>query len=140
MGGCGSSFTHLGMLWQTELAMRQGMPYSLDLRERVVNYVRSGESIDEAVKLFKVSRATIYRWLNRPDLRATVVKRRRRKLDDKALIQHVREYPDAQLKDRAAHFNVHPTAIFYAFKRLKITRKKNSYVIPNATQFGDNNF
>ncbi|MEM9568770.1 MAG: IS630 transposase-related protein [Cyanobacteria bacterium P01_E01_bin.34] len=116
------------------------MPYSLDLRERVVNYVRSGESIDEAVRLFKVSRATIYRWLNRPDLRATVVTRRRRKLDDQALMLHVREYPDAQLKDRAAHFNVHPTAIFYAFKRLNITRKKSGYVIPNATQFGDNNF
>lgn len=70
------------------------MPYSLDLRERVVNYVRSGESIDEAVRLFKVSRATIYRWLNRPDLRATLVKHRRRKLDDQVLKQHVREYPD----------------------------------------------
>ena len=106
------------------------MPYSLDLRERVVSYVRSGDSIDEAVKLFKVSRATIYRWLNRADLRATVVTRRRRKLDDQALMQHVREYPATQLKDRAAHFNVHPTAIFYAFKRLNITRKKTATLFP----------
>ncbi|MGK7911123.1 MAG: IS630 transposase-related protein [Synechococcus sp.] len=115
------------------------MAYSLDLQERVVNYVSSGKSIDEAVKLFKVSRATIYRWLSRPELRSTVVKRRR-KLDDKALIHHVRKYPDARLKDRAAHFNVHPTAIFYALKQLNIPRKKNSYVITSSTPFADNNF
>ncbi|MEM9568821.1 MAG: IS630 transposase-related protein [Cyanobacteria bacterium P01_E01_bin.34] len=35
------------------------MQYSLDLRERVVSYVRNCKSIEEAFKLFDVSRAAI---------------------------------------------------------------------------------
>ena len=66
------------------------MACSLDLRERVVKYVRSGNSVDEAVERYEVSRASIYRWLGREDLRATVVKRRHRKLEDKALSQQMR--------------------------------------------------
>lgn len=102
------------------------MAYSLDLRERVVKYVRSGSSVDEAVERYDVSRASIYRWLVREDLRATLVKRRHRKLDDTVLSQHVQDYPDARLKDRAAYFGVHPSAICRALKRLKITRKKTT--------------
>jgi putative transposase len=35
----------------------------------------------------KVSRATVYRWLNREDLRPTKVKTRKRKIDSAALQQ-----------------------------------------------------
>ena len=37
------------------------MGYSVDLRERVVGYVRSGGGLTEAARLFKVSRTTLYR-------------------------------------------------------------------------------
>jgi putative transposase len=46
------------------------MAYSLDLRKRVVDYVENGGGITKAA-VFKVGRATIYRWLRREDLRAT---------------------------------------------------------------------
>jgi transposase len=49
----------------------QKMAYSLDLRKRVVDYVENGGGITKAAALFKVGRATIYRWLRREDLRAT---------------------------------------------------------------------
>jgi transposase len=39
------------------------MAYSLDLRKRVVDYVENGGGITKAAALFKVGRATIYRWL-----------------------------------------------------------------------------
>jgi transposase len=45
------------------------MAYSLDLRQKVVNYVENGGSITKAAAIFKVGRATIYRWLGREDLR-----------------------------------------------------------------------
>jgi transposase len=44
------------------------MAYSLDLRKRVVDYVENGGGITKAAALFKVGRATIYRWLVREDL------------------------------------------------------------------------
>jgi len=101
------------------------MTYSVDLRERVVNYVKSGQSVSEAATLFQVSSATIYRWLKRSDLSPTVVKQRRRKIDPEALRQHVKDNPNARLKDRACDFGVHPSAIGFALKRLKIAVKKN---------------
>lgn len=100
------------------------MPYSVDLRQRVVDYVEQGHSVPEAVTIFQVPKSTIYRWRNRKSLAPTVVKTRRRKLDKTLLLQHVRDYPDARLIDRARTFEVDPSAISYALKRWGITVKK----------------
>ncbi len=78
--------------------------------------------------------ATIYRWLGRTDLRATKVKRRKRKLDWQALEKDVKENPDARLIDRAKKFWVRPSAIFYALKQMKITQKKNNFAIRKETE------
>ena len=100
------------------------MAYSLDLRERVVEFVEAGGGITKAARLFKVGRATIYKWLNREDLRPTTVERRQRKLDWGALRQAVEAKPEAKLSDYAAQFGVRPSAIHDALRRMKITRKK----------------
>jgi len=102
------------------------MSYSVDLRERVVSYVRGGGSATQAACLFQVGRSTLYRWLNMPDLRPKPAKERRRKLDKAALAAHVRDYPDALLKERAAHFGVHINAIWVALKKLKVTKKNDA--------------
>jgi len=100
------------------------MPYSLDLRKKVMSYIENGGKITEAAKVFGIGRATIYRWLNRQELEATKVERCQRKLDWEALERDVEENPDAKLIDRAKKFGVHPSAICYALKKIKITRKK----------------
>jgi excisionase family DNA binding protein len=110
------------------------MAYSLDLRKRVVDYVEKGGSATQAAALFKVGRATIYRWLGREELPATKVKRRQRKLDWKALEKDTRENPDDRLIDRAKKFGVKPSAICYALKEMKITRKKKIFVIKKGTE------
>ncbi len=97
---------------------------SIDLRKRVVDYVKKGGRIAQAVGLFQVGMATIYRWLGRIDLRATKVKRRKRKFDCQALEKDVKENPNAKLIDRAKKFGVRPSAISYALKEMKITQKK----------------
>ncbi|MEM9244844.1 MAG: IS630 transposase-related protein [Cyanobacteria bacterium P01_F01_bin.153] len=97
------------------------MSYSLDLRQRVIDAVRNGSSVTTVSQTFQVSRATTYRWLARPKLAATVVKKRRRKIAPEALLAHVRQYPEPRLKDRAAHFNVHPSAIGRRLQHLGIT-------------------
>ena len=105
------------------------MPYSLDLRQKVINFIENGGTITEAAHTFGIGRASIYRWLSRPTLEATKVKSRRRKLDWEELEKDVKENPESKLSDRAKKFGVNPTAIFYALKKMKITRKKNKFVI-----------
>ena len=109
------------------------MAYSLDLRQRVLARVDEGHSVEATATLFQVSPATIYRWRHRSSLERTVVPHRRRKLDPEALRQHVRDYPEARLKDRAKAFGVHPSAIGHALKRHRITVKKNSSATGSAT-------
>jgi transposase len=45
-------------------------------------------------------------------------------MDWAALKEHVEQYPEAQLKDRAKQFGVQPSAVHYALRKMKITRKK----------------
>jgi putative transposase len=104
------------------------MSYSLDLRKRVVECVEGGGSVSKAVKNYQVSRATIYRWLGREELKETKVKRRKRKLDWEALRKDIEQNPEKKLSDRAKMFGVRTNAIWYAIKEMKITRKKRSKV------------
>jgi putative transposase len=62
--------------------------------------------------------------VRREKLEATKVKHRQRKLDWKALSKDVQENPEARLRDRAEKFGVRPSAICYALKKMKVTRKK----------------
>ncbi len=107
--------------------------YSIDLRERVVGYIEQGGSKTTAVELFQVSRRTIYYWLERKRKTGNLApnkpkKYKTRKLDDTKLIEHVEAQPDATLSETAEQFAVSHVAIWHAFKRLKITRKKNTAV------------
>lgn len=104
------------------------MHYSIDLRQRVVDFVRGGGSKAEASRRFKVSLWCVFDWLKRGDLRPQKVTRRHRKLDWEALRTHVQVYPDARLKERSEHFQVHIHAIWYALRRMKLTYKKNTQI------------
>ena len=52
------------------------MSYSLDLRQKVINFVENGGTITKTAHTFGRGRASIYRWLSRPKLSATKVKSR----------------------------------------------------------------
>jgi Transposase. len=51
------------------------------IRQKVINFVENGGTITKAAHTFGMGRASIYRWLSRPKLSATKVKRRQRKLE-----------------------------------------------------------
>lgn len=103
------------------------MRYGQDLRRVVVKYVREGGNQTEAAQLFGVSRKTIYRWLHGDEvLSAHWRGNYKSKLDKVALAAHVRDYPDALLRERAAHFNVTHVAIWRALKRQNITKKNDT--------------
>ncbi len=102
------------------------MTYSLDLRERAVSYVRTGGAQVEACRLFGIGRKTLYNWLHAQDLRPRPSGPRRRKLDKALLAAHVRDYPDALLRERAAAFGVHINAIWVALRQMKISKKNSA--------------
>jgi transposase len=100
------------------------MTYSLDLRERAISFVKQGGNKSEAARVFGVNRQTLYNWLGSQDLHPKRCGPRRRKLDKAALLAHVREHPDALLRERAAHFGVRVNAVWVALRQMEI-RKKN---------------
>jgi transposase len=101
------------------------MSYSIDLRERVVEYVSKGGSKAEAARIFAIGRDTIYRWLAADDLLPRPAKTRKRKLDKVVLAAHVCEYPDMILRERAEHFGVRVNSIWVALQTLRITKKND---------------
>lgn len=100
------------------------MTYSIDLRETVMSFISDGGSKSEAVRLFKISRDTIYRWLNAETLVPKAHGFRNRKLDKKALRKHVEEHPDMFLHERAEIFGVHTSSISRALKAMRIVKKR----------------
>ena len=103
------------------------MTYSLDLRKRVVDFVKNGGSKAEASRVCNVSIWCVYDWCKRKELAPKQLpKRRNRKLDWEELRRHVQEYPDALLRERAEYFGVNINAIWYACQQMKLTYKKNA--------------
>lgn len=103
------------------------MTYSIDLRRRVVEFVVAGGSKSEASRRFSICRATVYQWTSLgEDLSPKRYERTRaRKLDERALAAHVEAHPLMLARDRAVIFEVHPTSITRALKRIGIRRKKH---------------
>ena len=97
------------------------MAYSEDLRQRVRQYVANGGSKAEASRLFDVSR-TAYRWLNNDSQRKKPGWAKSDKLDEQALSEDVRRYPDKLLRERAEDFSMSINGIWVALKRLGITK------------------
>jgi len=109
------------------------MTYSVDLREKVVAFVQHGGGQAQAARRFDISLWCVRDWLARPDLPPQQKGvRRRRKLDKAALRAHVRDYPDALIRERAVHFGVYPNAVWVALQALKLTHKKRRSNIKNA--------
>ena len=95
------------------------------LKKKVIIFVEKGGTITEAAHKFGIGIASIYRWLYRPKLEATKVKKSSNKIRLERIIKRCKKIESRSLADRAKKFGVNPTAIFYALKRMKITRKNN---------------
>ena len=91
----------------------------------MVAFVQNGDSQAEAARRFDISLWYMRNWLQRKDLKSQQKGvPRRRKIDKHALREHVKNYPDALLRERAAHFGVGINSIYVALKTMKLTYKK----------------
>lgn len=104
------------------------MAYSLDLRERVVNYVKSGGKKSDAARIFEVSYWCVMDWCKRDNLNYKKSPGRPRKFDWNKLEEDIKNNPDKRLIDRAEDFGSCIHSIWYAQNKMSITRKKNSKI------------
>jgi len=109
------------------------MAYSKDFRKRAIEFMDEGHTGEELYEAFKIWPSSVARWrkllertgsLN-PEYRET----RKRKIDLNELERALERKPDATLSELARLFNCTKQAIDAALKRLKITLKKNFYVL-----------
>lgn len=103
------------------------MTYSIDLKKRVLKFVKDGGSKAEASRRFLVSRVVIYKWLQDPDLFKPKTKQiRQRKIDRAALALDVREHPDHFLHERGRRLGVSAMAVSKMLRTLGIVKKTAS--------------
>jgi transposase len=108
------------------------MSYSEDLRRRVVRYVRQGGSKAQGARRFEVSLWCVKDWVKRGDHLAADKPgpRGSYKLDWQALQAALKQRDDATLEELAQQFGVSHNAVWYALKRLQISRKKRPGSMP----------
>ena len=101
--------------------------YALDLRERVVKFIRAGGSKAEAARRFEMGRSTVSRYLAAVQSGTLAPKAswgHWRKLDPPKLQVHVKQHPDATLKELQKTFGVSHQAIWVRLGQLGFTLKK----------------
>lgn len=101
--------------------------YALDLRERVVKFIQGGGSKAEAARRFELGRSTVYRYLDAVQGGTLAPKAswgHWRKLDPQKLQAHVKQHPDATLKELQEVFGVSHHAIWVRLGQLGFTLKK----------------
>jgi transposase len=103
--------------------------YSIDLRERAVEYVSVGGDRDEACQIFRIGLSTLQRWIKQKqstgDLSPKPMGSRPWKLDHAAIVKHVESSDDSTLQEIAEHFKTGKSAIEYILNKRGVTRKKN---------------
>lgn len=103
--------------------------YHVDLRARVVRYVADGGTQSEASILFSIGKSTVYRWVKQyretGKLFPKTPERNAYKLDYSEISKYLLNNNDSTLEEIAQHFSTHKSVIFYALKKMGITRKKN---------------
>lgn len=106
------------------------MAYSQDLKERVLSYVLQGNSKAETIRIFKLSRTTLFMWLRQPanHLPGKPGPKASYKFDQEELRVEVESHPDRVLRELAASRKVGVNAIAKALKRMGVVRKKNTSI------------
>jgi putative transposase len=109
--------------------------YSVDLREKVLNFVSSGASKRKAGKVFGIGEDSVYRWIRLQNTQGNLNPKKPifspKKIDPDELRKYVETNPDHTLKEIAAVMKVSFHTVWKWLKRLKITIKKKRFATRN---------
>jgi transposase len=103
-------------------------PYSVDLREKVIKFIKAGNSQKEASIIFSINKMTINRWHLRykseghclPKLRTGA----KPSIERELFIQYVKDHPDARAEDIAGKFGISSSGARYWLRRVGFSYKK----------------
>ena len=105
------------------------MAYDIKYRRRAIDHLAEGNTVRATAAIFRVSISTIERWKSQLKESGDLAPKKRaetwRKIEPKKLKDYVKQHPDAYLREIAEEFGCSDVAILKAFRRLKISRKKN---------------
>ena len=105
------------------------MGYRKDFREKVLDYLDKGHTMKEAREVFGVGTTTMKEWRKLQKetggLEKRPLNRPHKKICPDLLKAYITGNPDQYLREIAKEFNCTDMAVYYALKRLKISRKKN---------------
>lgn len=106
-------------------------PYSIDLREKVIKFIKSGKSQTEAAKIFDLHLSTVNRWYLRYRREGHCDPRKRpgakSKIDKESLKDYINKNPDATLKEISLKYGVSVWGIYYWLKKLGFSYKKKRF-------------
>ena len=111
-------------------------PYSIDLRERIVEAAAQGMTCKDVASRFGVCVESAYRYCNAAKKGGLTPKTRKshpKKIDPLALILDVEKNPDSTLKQRAARFGAAQSSVWQRLVALGITQKKRRRFTGSAT-------
>jgi transposase len=109
------------------------MAYSEQFRKEVMEYIDGFYSQDYVAKLFGLSPKTVWNWVQQRKEQGHLgpkksADRAPRKLPKNALLQYIRDNPDAFLREIADHFKCAKSSVERRLKKLGVSYKKNSAV------------
>jgi transposase len=103
-------------------------PYSTDLRKKVINYIKKGNSKKSASEVFSLHRNTVSGWWTRYKIEgSSCAKPRigaRRRLNLEALVKFVKSNPNSTLFDMASKFNATSAWLSICLRKLGFSYKK----------------
>ena len=103
-------------------------PYSLDLRKKVIEYVKKGNNQAQAAKIFNLHRNTINRWVQKYQKFGNLRPKKRHglksKLNLQEIAQFIYEYKNFSLKDIADKFMISSAWASIMIRKLGYRYKK----------------
>ena len=129
------------------------MPYSVDLRERVISAIDGGMRITDAAKTYKVSRRVIYEWFDlfeqthKLEPKSGYQNGHSHKITDwekfKAFAEKHRHCASPQMRiewQKITGIQMGETAMLKALKKIGYTSKKKLLVIPRQIKKNEKHF
>lgn len=106
-------------------------PYSLDLREKVIKFIKAGNSQRAASLVFDINKMTINRWYLRYKNEGHCQPKRRlgakSRIEKEHFVQYVKDHPDARAEDIAGKFGISASGARYWLRRAGFSYKKKPF-------------
>ena len=105
-------------------------PYSLDLREKVIKFVTSGNSQRAAARVFNISKTTVNTWFVRYKKEGNCHPKKRlgaqSKMDMSQFIKYVEDNPNSTTSEIGRRFGITRGGAHYWLRKLAFSYKKKT--------------